>query len=155
MADLFPPLVTAQIDDKPKVDEKVDYSNLPCPVPYDELHREAYSSVHHYLLLLDLDFCFFFLKYLNPCGRSDLCCLEWSSLEDECGFSAFDYWLRDLASVLSLIAFFLSMNHLEVLRFCKLYSVIEIGLSVWVHIQILIGFFGFYICLDRVRFVAT
>ncbi|CAN7047342.1 unnamed protein product [Brassica oleracea var. botrytis] len=45
MADLFPPLVTAQIDDKPKVDEKVDYSNLPCPVPYDELHREAYMSL--------------------------------------------------------------------------------------------------------------
>ncbi|CAG7877017.1 unnamed protein product [Brassica rapa] len=45
MADLFPPLVTAQIDDKPKVDEKVDYSNLPCPVPYDELHREAYISL--------------------------------------------------------------------------------------------------------------
>lgn len=46
MADLVPPLVTAQIDGKqPKVDEKVDYSNLPCPVPYDELHREAYSSV--------------------------------------------------------------------------------------------------------------
>lgn len=62
MADLFPPLVTAQIDDKPKVDEKVDYSNLPCPVPYDELHREAYSSVHHYPLLLDLDFFFFFFK---------------------------------------------------------------------------------------------
>ncbi|KAF8054025.1 hypothetical protein N665_1355s0008 [Sinapis alba] len=45
MADLFPPLVTAQIDDKPKVDEKVDYSNLPCPVPYEELHREAYMSL--------------------------------------------------------------------------------------------------------------
>ncbi|KAJ0264531.1 Mitochondrial import receptor subunit TOM40-1 [Hirschfeldia incana] len=45
MADLFPPLVTAQIDDKPKADEKVDYSNLPCPVPYEELHREAYMSL--------------------------------------------------------------------------------------------------------------
>ncbi|KAF3602791.1 hypothetical protein F2Q69_00037828 [Brassica cretica] len=46
MADLVPPLVTAQIDGKqPKVDEKVDYSNLPCPVPYDELHREAYMSL--------------------------------------------------------------------------------------------------------------
>ncbi|KAF8068474.1 hypothetical protein N665_1149s0011 [Sinapis alba] len=45
MADLFPPLVTAQVDAKNKVDEKVDYSNLPCPVPYEELHREAFMSL--------------------------------------------------------------------------------------------------------------
>lgn len=45
MADIFPPLTAAQVDAKIKVDEKVDYSNLPCPVPYEELHREALSSV--------------------------------------------------------------------------------------------------------------
>lgn len=45
MADLLPPLGTAQTDGKTKVDEKVDYSNLPCPVPYEELHREAISLV--------------------------------------------------------------------------------------------------------------
>ncbi|CAH2053260.1 unnamed protein product [Thlaspi arvense] len=45
MADLLPPLVTAQIDAKTKVDEKVDYSNLPCPVPYEEIHREAMMSL--------------------------------------------------------------------------------------------------------------
>ncbi|KFK39326.1 hypothetical protein AALP_AA3G230100 [Arabis alpina] len=42
MADLFPP---AQVDAKIKVDEKADYSNLPCPVPYEELHREAFMSL--------------------------------------------------------------------------------------------------------------
>ncbi|VVA98305.1 unnamed protein product [Arabis nemorensis] len=45
MADLFPPLAAAQVDAKSKVDEKVDYSNLPCPVPYEELHREAFMSL--------------------------------------------------------------------------------------------------------------
>ncbi|XP_010508334.1 PREDICTED: mitochondrial import receptor subunit TOM40-1 [Camelina sativa] len=45
MADLLPPLTAAQVDDKTKVDEKVDYSNLPSPVPYEELHREAFMSL--------------------------------------------------------------------------------------------------------------
>ena len=45
MADLLPPLAAAQIDAKTKVDEKVDYSNLPCPVSYDELNREAIMSL--------------------------------------------------------------------------------------------------------------
>ncbi|KAJ0232185.1 Mitochondrial import receptor subunit TOM40-1 [Hirschfeldia incana] len=45
MADLFPPLATSQADAKTKFDEKVDYSNLPCPVPYEEVHREAYMSL--------------------------------------------------------------------------------------------------------------
>ncbi|EOA31005.1 hypothetical protein CARUB_v10014148mg [Capsella rubella] len=45
MADLLPPLTAAQVDAKTKVDEKVDYSNLPCPVPYEELHREAFMSL--------------------------------------------------------------------------------------------------------------
>lgn len=49
MTDLFPPLATSQIDAKTKVEEKVDYSNLPYPVPYEEVHREAYSSVSHFL----------------------------------------------------------------------------------------------------------
>lgn len=46
MADLLPPLTAAQVDAKTKVDEKVDYSNLPSPVPYEELHREAFSLVY-------------------------------------------------------------------------------------------------------------
>ncbi|XP_010466172.1 PREDICTED: mitochondrial import receptor subunit TOM40-1 [Camelina sativa] len=45
MADLLPPLMAAQVDAKTKVDEKVDYSNLPSPVPYEELHREAFMSL--------------------------------------------------------------------------------------------------------------
>ncbi|ESQ47882.1 hypothetical protein EUTSA_v10021197mg [Eutrema salsugineum] len=45
MADLLPPLVTAEVDAKAKFDEKVDYANLPCPVPYEELHREAFMSL--------------------------------------------------------------------------------------------------------------
>ncbi|KAF3548467.1 hypothetical protein DY000_02004624 [Brassica cretica] len=63
MADLLPPLAAAQIDAKSKVDEKVDYSNLPCPVSYDELNREAISLV---LLITDLVFLLdiFFLELI-------------------------------------------------------------------------------------------
>lgn len=60
MADLLPPLGTAQIDGKTKVDEKVDYSNLPCPVPYEELHREAISLV----FLIHYRSCLFFLELI-------------------------------------------------------------------------------------------
>lgn len=37
MASLVPPAAT------PKPTEKVDYMNLPCPIPYEEIHREALS----------------------------------------------------------------------------------------------------------------
>lgn len=37
MASLVPPAAT------PKPTEKVDYMNLPCPIPYEEIHREAIS----------------------------------------------------------------------------------------------------------------
>ncbi|XP_039684725.1 mitochondrial import receptor subunit TOM40-1 isoform X6 [Medicago truncatula] len=39
---MVPPIPTA--DDK-KVDQKVDHSNLPCPIPFEELHREAMMSL--------------------------------------------------------------------------------------------------------------
>ncbi|CAL5215283.1 unnamed protein product [Lathyrus oleraceus] len=42
MASMVPPIPTA--DDK-KADVKVDYSNLPCPIPFEELHREAMMSL--------------------------------------------------------------------------------------------------------------
>jgi len=45
MEGFSPPINTAQVDAKTKLDEKVDYSNLPCPVLYEELNREATSSV--------------------------------------------------------------------------------------------------------------
>ncbi|KAL1192620.1 putative mitochondrial import receptor subunit TOM40-2 [Cardamine amara subsp. amara] len=45
MAGLSPPIWTPQDDAKTKVDEKVDYSKLPCPVIYEELHREAFMSL--------------------------------------------------------------------------------------------------------------
>ncbi|KAL8146765.1 mitochondrial import receptor subunit TOM40-1-like [Apium graveolens] len=39
MASLVPPAAT------PKPTEKVDYMNLPCPIPYEEIHREALMSL--------------------------------------------------------------------------------------------------------------
>ncbi|CAA7036442.1 unnamed protein product [Microthlaspi erraticum] len=45
MADLLSPLGTPLVDAKSKSDEKVDYSNLPCPIPYEEIHREAFMSL--------------------------------------------------------------------------------------------------------------
>jgi len=56
MATMVPPIPTA--DDK-KVDQKVDYSNLPCPIPFEELHREAMSLFSFSLNL----FYFFFIFY--------------------------------------------------------------------------------------------
>ncbi|KAH9707380.1 mitochondrial import receptor subunit TOM40 [Citrus sinensis] len=46
MAGLVPPGTTVKPDAstaKPKEEEKVDYMNLPCPIPYEEIHREALS----------------------------------------------------------------------------------------------------------------
>ncbi|KAF8097296.1 hypothetical protein N665_0291s0005 [Sinapis alba] len=37
--------VTAQVDSKTKIEEKVDYSNLPCPKPYEDIHLEATKSL--------------------------------------------------------------------------------------------------------------
>ncbi|KAL9235536.1 hypothetical protein vseg_010287 [Gypsophila vaccaria] len=31
--------------DTPKIDEHVDYNNLPCPIPFEEIHREALMSL--------------------------------------------------------------------------------------------------------------
>ncbi|RXH78934.1 hypothetical protein DVH24_034141 [Malus domestica] len=46
MAGLVPPPPTAaDTIPKPKEDEKVDYLNLPCPIPYEEIHREALMSL--------------------------------------------------------------------------------------------------------------
>jgi mitochondrial import receptor subunit TOM40 len=35
-----------------EVHKKVDYLNLPCPIPYEELHREALSSVSYLVFYL-------------------------------------------------------------------------------------------------------
>ncbi|CAL0313803.1 unnamed protein product [Lupinus luteus] len=43
MATIVPPIPTTE--DQKKVDEKVDYFNLPCPIPFEELHREAMMSL--------------------------------------------------------------------------------------------------------------
>ncbi|OIV94133.1 hypothetical protein TanjilG_31558 [Lupinus angustifolius] len=43
MATMVPPIPTTE--DHNKVDEKVDYFNLPCPIPFEELHREAMMSL--------------------------------------------------------------------------------------------------------------
>ncbi|KAK2385587.1 hypothetical protein P8452_40294 [Trifolium repens] len=43
MATMVPPIPTT--DEKKIPDVKVDYSNLPCPIPFEELHREAMMSL--------------------------------------------------------------------------------------------------------------
>jgi mitochondrial import receptor subunit TOM40 len=35
-----------------EVHKKVDYLSLPCPIPYEELHREALSSVSYLVFYL-------------------------------------------------------------------------------------------------------
>ena len=52
MAGLVPPTTAAAaatatalpVPPKKTEDEKVDYLNLPCPIPYEEIHREAFSK---------------------------------------------------------------------------------------------------------------
>lgn len=46
MAAIAPPIPGNVTDTSPpkEVEEKVDYLNLPCPIPYEEIHREALSQ---------------------------------------------------------------------------------------------------------------
>ena len=37
---------------KEKMPEKVDYLNLPCPVPFEEIQREALSEILHLLFFI-------------------------------------------------------------------------------------------------------
>ncbi|KAL8170764.1 hypothetical protein V2J09_022568 [Rumex salicifolius] len=62
MAGVPPPAATAA-NESPKIEEKVDYFNLPCPVPYDEIHREALMSLKPELFE---GMRFDFTKMLNP-----------------------------------------------------------------------------------------
>lgn len=44
MAGVVPPGTTTQSEGPtPTKEERVDYMNLPCPIPYEEIHREAFS----------------------------------------------------------------------------------------------------------------
>ncbi|KAK2966586.1 hypothetical protein RJ640_025271 [Escallonia rubra] len=50
MATLVPPATTTappppSPDSKPAEPEKVDYMDLPCPIPYEEIHRESFMSL--------------------------------------------------------------------------------------------------------------
>lgn len=55
MAGLVPPATAApDTTQKPKENERADYLNLPCPIPYDEISREAYSeSLFHFVKVSD------------------------------------------------------------------------------------------------------
>ncbi|KFK35932.1 hypothetical protein AALP_AA4G055300 [Arabis alpina] len=46
MEGFAPPYSMPQFDTKTKIEEKVDYRNLPCPHPYEEIHREAYMALN-------------------------------------------------------------------------------------------------------------
>ncbi|XP_052185306.1 mitochondrial import receptor subunit TOM40-1-like [Diospyros lotus] len=45
MATLVPPAAATPPASTPTVAEEVDYRNLPCPIPYEEIHREALMSL--------------------------------------------------------------------------------------------------------------
>jgi mitochondrial import receptor subunit TOM40 len=47
MAGLVPPTTSTSTTPQQvkKEEEKVDYFNLPCPIPYEEIHREAFMSL--------------------------------------------------------------------------------------------------------------
>lgn len=60
MATMVPPTPATEN----KVDEKVDYFDLPCPIPFEELHREAMStspffiSFQYFSFFVNLNFAF-------------------------------------------------------------------------------------------------
>lgn len=73
MAGLVPPATATKTETstpKPKEEEKVDYMNLPCPIPYEEIHREALSLYPTYFFLLtimleiSINFVLFFLFFI-------------------------------------------------------------------------------------------
>jgi hypothetical protein len=44
MAGVVPPGTSTQSEvPKPTKEERVDYMNRPCPIPYEEIHRESFS----------------------------------------------------------------------------------------------------------------
>jgi mitochondrial import receptor subunit TOM40 len=47
LAGILPPKPDGEEEGKKKEVEKVDYLNLPCPVPFEEIQREALSSCPH------------------------------------------------------------------------------------------------------------
>lgn len=53
------PTMDAKATELPKTEEVVDFNNLPCPLPYEEIHRESLSIVNSlliYVFFIDLAF---------------------------------------------------------------------------------------------------
>lgn len=50
-----PPTTTTAPPQMKKEEEKVDYLNLPCPIPYEEIHREALSLCLSLSLIFHLE----------------------------------------------------------------------------------------------------
>ncbi|GLT54313.1 hypothetical protein SLA2020_275200 [Shorea laevis] len=64
MAGVVPPGTSTQSEvPKPTKDERVDYMNLRCPIPYEEIHRESFMSLKPELFE---GMRFDFTKLLNP-----------------------------------------------------------------------------------------
>lgn len=80
MAGVVPPGTSTQSEvPKPTKEERVDYMNRPCPIPYEEIHRESFSlssvlsKIYHFhslnnailgLLLISIFLFFYFLLCL-------------------------------------------------------------------------------------------
>lgn len=45
MAGFVPPSTTTKVAEAPKAPEHIDYKNLPCPIPFEENHREAFTAL--------------------------------------------------------------------------------------------------------------
>lgn len=56
-ASLLGDAATTSVNKLVEVQKKVDYMSLPCPIPYEELHREAMSSF--FLSFSPLSICVF------------------------------------------------------------------------------------------------
>lgn len=64
MAGVVPPGTSTQSEvPKPTKEERVDYMNRPCPIPYEEIHRESFMSLKPELFE---GMRFDFTKLLNP-----------------------------------------------------------------------------------------
>lgn len=74
MAGISPtgPVMGAVPTQLPQTEQIIDYSNLPCPIPYEEIQREAMSLFTH-LTLFHLNVLRFFLYFLMWIELDVLC----------------------------------------------------------------------------------
>lgn len=96
-----------------EVGKKVDYMNLPCPIPYEELHREALSSVLY--LCSPLSFNYLLTSFFL--GTGNLCSLRLINLP----FDLISYFFLDSSDTLFFHFPYVDSGSVYLLRLCDIF----------------------------------